>query len=46
MYDVLGKKINVTVNNGQINISDLSSGAYVLELNTNEGSLSQKAIKK
>ncbi|MAO07536.1 MAG: hypothetical protein CL596_02355 [Alteromonas sp.] len=46
MYDVLGKKINVTVNNGQINISDLSSGVYVLELNTNEGSLSQKVIKK
>lgn len=46
MYDVLGKKVGVSYNNGKINISGLAQGVYVLKVNTNAGTLTQKVIKQ
>ncbi len=45
MYDVLGKRSNVNFSNGQINISSLSNGVYILSVETNNGTLTQKIVK-
>lgn len=45
LYDILGKQQNVQINNGQINISNLTSGVYILNLVTNSGTLTQKIVK-
>jgi len=46
MYDVVGKKVGVSYSNGKINISGLAQGVYVLKVNTNAGTLTQKVIKQ
>jgi uncharacterized membrane protein (UPF0136 family) len=43
---VLGKKSNVSLVNGQINISDLAVGLYLLNVETTNGTLTQKVIKQ
>jgi hypothetical protein len=45
-YDTLGKSIPATLVNGQINISSLESGIYFMSINTAEGTLTQKVVKK
>lgn len=44
LYDVLGKRTNVAISNGQINVADLSRGVYILNIETTAGSLSQKVV--
>lgn len=44
LYDVLGKKTNVSIANGQINVSDLARGVYILNIETNVGSLTEKVV--
>lgn len=44
LYDVLGKATNVSLSNGQINISGLSRGLYILNVNTSAGTLTEKVI--
>jgi len=46
MYDVLGKKSNVSLVNNQLNISNFARGIYVLSLETSAGTLTKKIIKQ
>ncbi|WP_339700362.1 T9SS type A sorting domain-containing protein [uncultured Marixanthomonas sp.] len=45
IYDVLGKRSNVSLVNGQVRVSDLANGVYILSLETNVGTLTQKIVK-
>lgn len=45
LYDVLGKAVTSPIVNNQINISQLSKGIYILNLETSEGILTKKIIK-
>ena len=44
LYDVLGKATNVSLSNGQINVSGLSRGVYILNVDTSAGTLTEKVI--
>lgn len=44
--DILGKSINVEASNYQINTSQLESGVYFITINTTQGKLTKKFIKK
>lgn len=46
LFDVLGKNTGVTLVNGSMNIADLAAGVYILNIETNNGSLTQKVIKQ
>jgi|AntDeeMinimDraft_5_1070356.scaffolds.fasta_scaffold00304_7 hypothetical protein len=47
MYDLLGKATSVEVSdNNTINTAQLSSGVYILKLQTSQGSISKKIVKK
>jgi hypothetical protein len=46
LFDVLGKNTGATLVNGTINISGLAAGVYILNVETNNGSLTQKVIKQ
>ncbi|MGJ8666749.1 MAG: T9SS type A sorting domain-containing protein [Patiriisocius sp.] len=46
LVDILGKNTGATISNGQVDISALASGVYILNVNTNLGSLTHKVIKK
>lgn len=45
IYDVLGKKSNVSLVNGQINVANLAKGVYILNIETNAGTLTEKVVK-
>ena len=44
LFNMLGKKINTNLVNGQMNVSDLSKGLYILNLETASGTLTQKLL--
>jgi len=46
VYDVSGKKINLNINNNEINVSELILGTYILILETDKGIFKEKLIKK
>lgn len=46
LFDVLGKKVSVSYNEGLINTSSLSQGIYLLKVETNVGTLTQKVVKQ
>lgn len=47
IYDMLGRKVkDASLANGQVSVSDLANGSYVLKVNSAEGSTSHKFIKK
>jgi len=46
LFDVLGKNTGATLVNGSMNIADLAAGVYILNVETNNGSLTQKVIKQ
>lgn len=46
LYDILGKDQRVNVVNGQINVSALNRGVYILNLETSAGVLTQKIVKQ
>ncbi len=46
VFDALGKSVNLDVLNGQITISSLNSGVYFLQINTTDGTLTKKFVKK
>ncbi|GGD88860.1 T9SS type A sorting domain-containing protein [Planktosalinus lacus] len=46
LHDILGKNTGVTYSNGSIDVSNLSRGVYLLTVETNEGTLTQKVVKK
>lgn len=47
VFDLNGKNANMVLNNNQIDISSLSSGIYMLKIETKEGTvLNEKIVKK
>ncbi len=48
LFDVLGKKVGASYNsnNGTVDVSGLAQGVYVLRVNTNAGTLTQKIVKQ
>jgi hypothetical protein len=46
MFDLLGKNTGVVLSNGSIDISNLNKGIYLLSIETSQGTLTQKVVKK
>ena len=46
LFDLLGKNTGAIFSNGQINVSNLTRGVYMLTIKTSEGTLTQKVVKK
>lgn len=48
LYDVLGKKVvaNYNKNTSTVDVSGLAQGVYILRVNTNAGTLTQKVVKQ
>jgi hypothetical protein len=46
IFNLLGQEIQVRVTNNQIDVSDLAQGVHILKLETNQGSISRKFVKK
>ena len=46
LFDILGKNTGTNLVNGSINIADLAAGVYILNVETTNGSLTQKVVKK
>jgi hypothetical protein len=46
LSDILGKNTGLALVNGSINIADLAAGVYILNVETSNGSLTKKIIKK
>jgi len=46
LYDILGKDTNLRLIDGVINTSNLARGVYILNINTDLGSLTQKIVKQ
>jgi hypothetical protein len=46
LYDLQGRNTGAVFTNGTVNVSGLSRGVYMLTVNTSEGTLTQKVVKK
>lgn len=46
LFDVLGKDTGLQLVNGQINTSNLARGVYILNINTDRGSMTTKVVKQ
>jgi len=46
LYNLLGKIVLNNTNNNQINLSDLPTGVYILNITTDNGSISKKVVRK
>ena len=46
IFDVLGKRTNAILVNGQINIAGLSNGVYLMQIETNQGTITRKMVKR
>ncbi|WP_410838692.1 T9SS type A sorting domain-containing protein [Paraburkholderia sp. SIMBA_030] len=46
VFDLAGKRINLKVNNNMLNIRDLSSGLYLVNIETEGRNFTKKFIKK
>ena len=46
VYDIQGKRSEVTLNNGRIDVSHFPAGSYIVGLKTDKGFVSQKLIKR
>lgn len=46
LYDILGKNTGAVLVNGTIDVSNLSRGVYILNVKTDQGTLTQKVIKR
>lgn len=46
LFDVLGKKVNVSYSNSVVNTANLAAGIYMLKVETTAGSLTQKIVKQ
>ena len=46
LYDILGKDTNLRLIDGTINTSNLARGVYILNINTDAGSVTQKVVKQ
>lgn len=46
VYDMSGRKVNAILNENKVNVADLTSGNYIINIETKEGKVSKKFIKK
>lgn len=46
MFDLLGKSIDVELSNNQIDLTSFAEGVYMISIETNQGKLTKKIIKK
>jgi type IX secretion system substrate protein len=46
LYDILGKNTGATLVNGAIDVTGLSRGVYILNVKSDQGTLTQKVIKR
>ncbi|MBT8261929.1 MAG: T9SS type A sorting domain-containing protein [Bacteroidia bacterium] len=46
LYDVLGKNTGATLVNGSVDVSNLAQGVYILNIQSNRGTLTQKIVKR
>jgi len=46
MYDVLGKRVNVSYANNVVDTANLSTGVYMLQVETTAGAITQKIVKQ
>ena len=46
LYDILGKNTGAGLVNGIIDVSNISRGVYILHVKTDQGTLTQKVIKR
>ncbi|PWN67284.1 T9SS type A sorting domain-containing protein [Chryseobacterium oncorhynchi] len=46
VYDLVGKKIDVTLNDGKVDVRNLQFGEYLLNIETEKGNFTEKFIKK
>lgn len=46
VFNTLGQQMKVQLTNGQLNMSSLPKGIYLVELNTEKGTIVRKVIKK
>ena len=46
LYDILGKNTGAVLVNGTMDVSNLSRGVYILNVKTDQGTLTQKVIKR
>ncbi len=46
MYDVMGQKVNASISDGTLDVSGLSSGVYILNVQSSEGVWTEKIVKR
>ncbi|MGO3237699.1 MAG: T9SS type A sorting domain-containing protein, partial [Psychroflexus halocasei] len=46
MFDLLGKNIDVELNNNKLDLTSFAEGVYMISIETNQGKLTKKIIKK
>ena len=46
VFDILGKKVNVSFTNGQVNVASIAAGVYLMSVETTVGTITEKVIKK
>lgn len=46
LFDLIGKNTNVQLINGEMNLSSLRSGVYILHINTTDGKVTEKIVKQ
>lgn len=46
IYDVLGRETDTKYHNGKIDVASLSSGVYLLQVETSEGTITRKLVKQ
>lgn len=46
IFDISGRKINVALDNEKIDVKNLNPGSYIINIETKEGKITEKFIKK
>ncbi|SHF38763.1 T9SS-dependent choice-of-anchor J family protein [Chryseobacterium sp. OV279] len=46
VFDMSGRKVNASLNNNQVDVRNLKSGNYIINIETKEGRTTEKFIKK
>jgi hypothetical protein len=46
LFDIMGRNTDATFANGEMNIENLSKGIYILQLETDEGTITKKVVKE
>ncbi|OCA69208.1 hypothetical protein BBH99_14860 [Chryseobacterium contaminans] len=46
VYDINGRKVNVDLDEDKVNVKNLNPGSYIINIETKEGKITEKFIKK